>query len=418
MDLQEQYEPQTGVTQFDLDFFSNQLDIGILCLVKHKNLKIFLLTNELVLRKNIPLQENITSLCYSGNNVIISDTYYKLIDLRRSISLKLAPIQVKTNMGSGSKLELTIQNKKPIVIFIDDQEFMVVSGDENGSALGMFFNSSGDPSRGTLSWPLYPKWVGFDFPFTIAILPNSQVYIHNIVNQQVFQKITLPDRLDLKGLVDHCDLQHFLPNLDQKLNRGRDEDLDASTLLTTNLVWGKNFILAFQLKPVLLEIDPLLDSFQLERSILIAEQYSTLLSPQSIHYYRMKRELEHIYQKCGLLYIQQTLLDDAVPLLIQGNINPTVIINLFPDFKLANVENNELTLDPGIFQLTKKFTNFRDIIKFSLNQNYLTEQDEDKVEDLLLIKNFYQMLETYLQKARRKHFEGDSYKDLTNDQVS
>ena len=64
-----------------------------------------------------------------------------------------------------------------------------------------------------------------------------------------------------------------------------------------------------------------------------------------------------LYQLCGMIYLKQTLLDDALQLFQKGFIDPKLLINLFPEFKL----DQPLIIDDRIKSVADSLNSVYDI---------------------------------------------------------
>ncbi len=112
---------------------------------------------------------------------------------------------------------------KPLITVIsgstssESTEFLILSW-TGSSALGVFITGEGDPVRGTLEWPSYPKAVckssplslslslsrrisetpvffvtGLDYPHITSLLPNETIEVHSVETQAIVQVISAPE---------------------------------------------------------------------------------------------------------------------------------------------------------------------------------------------------------------------------------
>lgn len=70
------------------------------------------------------------------------------------------------------------------------KEFLIVNATpESHLSLGVVVTARGEPTRGTLQWPAYPRSVEVVYPYVIAILPVDTIMIHNLLDQRMVQQI-------------------------------------------------------------------------------------------------------------------------------------------------------------------------------------------------------------------------------------
>lgn len=87
----------------------------------------------------------------------------------------------------------------------------------------------------------------------------------------------------------------------------------------------------------------------------------TTLSAENLHRERLQYELDYIYQKSGLIYLGETLFDDAFALLKRGNICPQALISLFPDVLQHNELMRHVKLYRGIRELLSQLRSLPNI---------------------------------------------------------
>lgn len=80
-----------------------------------------------------------------------------------------------------------------------------------------------------------------------------------------------------------------------------------------------------------------------------------------------RHELDYLYQKLGLLYLNETFFDDAFQLLHRGKIDPRVVIRLFPDIARQAPDKNdedEIILFDGVWNVVNNLGSIDNIGKF------------------------------------------------------
>ncbi|KAI9264960.1 hypothetical protein BDA99DRAFT_437285 [Phascolomyces articulosus] len=326
---------------------------------------------------------------------------------------------------------------RPVLTVIKQDEFLVVSGNvsaNNHTTIGIFADSQGSPIRGTLQWSSYPKSLCVEFPYIAALLRNNTIEIHNILDQKLLQTIPLNPSFEPRGMSFGHGIRVWMEGMAQRLSRRqwpskkkqRDEQEEEelqfqlrrqvarfSTLPARILVYGRDSVMAQIVTPLVVQVDALLDTKNFEEALDMADQArNTLSTDNHTHVERMQSELDYIYQKAGLLYLQETLFEDAFALLSKGNLDPRVLIYLFGDLSQSSwVEEvpNVLLFD-GIRSLLETVGKIEDVVARTMEKNYSPHLDEDDQRSSpimemrrVLLKNAREALERYLQVERGKH---------------
>ncbi|THU80066.1 hypothetical protein K435DRAFT_823770 [Dendrothele bispora CBS 962.96] len=153
-----------------------------LCIVKRNALSLYALREKLFYQKEIPFPPGGTLARRIGPALCIADKEnYNVVNLEKAESFPLLPLcQVDADFKPD-----------PFITVTGDDEFLICSW-TGQNTLGVFINSNGDPVRGTLEWPTYPKAVCLDYPYITTLLPNDTIEIHNIESQNLAQVIPAP----------------------------------------------------------------------------------------------------------------------------------------------------------------------------------------------------------------------------------
>lgn len=109
----------------------------------------------------------------------------------------------------------------------------------------------------------------------------------------------------------------------------------------------------------------MLQQGRVEEALLLSEKANATISDENRHRERLQAELDFIHQKSGLIYLEETLFEDAFALFLRGRIDPRVIISMFPDVLqqpdlIANVK-----LFGGVRELLSQRGTIQDISKCS-----------------------------------------------------
>ncbi|KAI7826544.1 hypothetical protein BC939DRAFT_395393 [Gamsiella multidivaricata] len=268
------------------------------------------------------------------------------------------PVVQNTSSGSNSQV------LKPVCIPIAENEFLLASATSSGqTAIGIFCSGSGDPVRGTLQWSSYPRALAVEFPYVTALLRGNIVEIHNILDQKLVQTIRFDPSMELRTLMQGPGISVWMSMLAQVLTfqtgdqiaqqpaerEWRQQEANRiSTVLARVLIAGKDGVSALVTTPLVLHADTLLQKGRVEEALLLSEKTTATMSVENLHRERLQFELDYIYQKSGLIYLGETLFDDAFGLLHRGKMDPRVLVSMFPDVLQKRNLINDVPLFRGI----------------------------------------------------------------------
>src|SRR3954469_8128515 len=63
------------------------------------------------------------------------------------------------------------------------------------ATIGHFITYTGDAVRGTLQWENFPRAIGVEFPYVVALLRNNVVEVQNMIEQKLVQSVQLKSKL-------------------------------------------------------------------------------------------------------------------------------------------------------------------------------------------------------------------------------
>ncbi|KAJ8655866.1 hypothetical protein O0I10_008530 [Lichtheimia ornata] len=391
-----------------------------LCVVKRRVLQIYKVGELVQIKKEMPLPDGAITLARHGRNLCLADyNHYKLINLLMPNPTPLIPtpqvtISSPTMLGAGSQ---TVP--KPVLTVIRPDEFLVVSG-------SIFTDSHGSPIRGTLQWASYPKALCVEFPYIAALLRNGTIEIHNILDQRRLQVITFPQSFEARGMSFGHGIKVWMESMAERLRRRpyahiNDEELESdlkrqvskfSTVPARILIHGRDSVAAQIVTPLVVQVDNLLDDRRLEEALDMADQArNTMSTENNVYVERMQSELDYIYQKAGLLLLQETVFEDAFTLLSKGNIDPRMVIHLFSDLAASSRVNESpyVLLFDGVYGLLERTGRIEDMVAKTMERNYSPHLEEDHQRSSptmelrrVLLRNAREALEKYLTIERGK----------------
>ncbi|KAG9327576.1 hypothetical protein KVV02_003821 [Mortierella alpina] len=339
---------------------------------------------------------------------------FNLIDCRVGRMIPVLPVVQSASSGANAQV------LRPTCIAIAENEFLLASATSSGqTAIGIFCTGAGDPVRGTLQWSSYPRALGVEFPYVAALLRNNVVEIHNILDQKLIQTIRFDPSAELRTLVQGPGLAVWMsmlanvltmqstnmsPQMDAQQHaeaeRRQQEANRISTVLARVLVAGKESVSALVTTPLVLHADVLLQKGHVEEALLLSEKTLTTLSAENLHRERLQYELDYIYQKSGLIYLGETLFDDAFALLKRGNIWPQALISLFPDVLQQSELMRHVKLYRGIQEQLRHLRSLPDIINRTLSKS---GGEQDAEFGKVLLANAKDVFIKYLQRCRKEY---------------
>ncbi|CAG8574593.1 9361_t:CDS:10 [Ambispora gerdemannii] len=419
-----------------------------LCVLKKRTVHEFSLLENLVeCSQSIPLPHGGIVCCQYGSSLCIADSThnYRLIDLdcKRMIDL-MSPQERSSIYGSGTF--------KPIVTVIEKGEFLL------NTTIGQFMSSAGEPVRGVLQWTSFPRAIGVEYPYVVALLRNNTIEIHNVIDQNLVQTVQLAPaeartisqgpgiKVWVSALLerlrwengfsykddDNEDSHDFEGENERALSSRKSDDASKedsknlpstpeisqldflATVPTRIIIAARDSILALAPSPLILQVDSLLDANRIEEGLAYADEAVSRLT-DNVHRKRMQHELNYIYQKSGFILIGETLFDIARDSLDRGHTDPRVVIGLFPDLKRLVDKDCSLHVYAGVKVILDRLGSIDDVVFKSLIKNYEPHikpnvQSSPATQGLRkqLLAHANEMLQKYLTKDRenRKSSKG------------
>lgn len=344
--------------------------------------------------------------CQIGSILCLATkTAYDLVDLNQKAKIPLFPVV----QGESNPVGPQYKTYRPRIASISSDEFLLVSGSpESPTTMGIFITLEGEITRGTLMFSAYPRQLCVQFPQVVALLSNNTIEVHDITTQESSQVIevnegstltssTYEATVVLKKHLETMMLRRNAPSDQEKMNLA---DLNQarriSDVRSSLLVKDREGVRALVTDSLLLKIDKLLDDGHLQQALTMAETLSREASP--VYAERLYHELAYTHQKAGLLYFTKMLFDDAVDNFNKGNIDPRVLISLFPEYE---AKQEDVTIYAGIYQTITGVENVDETIRLNLSQT--VDDDATLLELTTILKaNATELLRRYLTQYRGK----------------
>ncbi|KAL1917008.1 uncharacterized protein VTP21DRAFT_5206 [Calcarisporiella thermophila] len=382
-----------------------------ICAIKRRVIHFYRVNQGLFMERELSLPDGAIYAAWYGSHICLADYHhYLIVDVPagRAVRLDVPHPSTVTTEGRGML--------KPQIAVVGEGEFLVASalGDRSIFGIGMFVSVTGNAtSRGTLHFSSYPRSLCVEYPYAIALLRTGVIEISNIINQERLQEIHLSAG-DCRGVSLSLGMKMWVAVLSERLrtrrlnaadHAGSDQVSKLATLTARLLIYGRDSIMALVATPLVVQVDNMLDEGRLEEALVLADQAASTLPPDRQQSTRMMHELEFIYQKTGLIYFGETLFDDASTLLEKGNIDPRVLISLFPEVAIPAVEREleEMELYEGVHEALRNLGSVNQIIEKSVSK-MSSDDDSNAVKELatVLRTNAYEMLIKFLSRARSR----------------
>ncbi|KAF9122399.1 transforming growth factor, beta receptor associated protein 1 [Mortierella sp. GBA39] len=324
---------------------------------------------------------------------------FNLIDNRVGRMIPVLP--VVQNSGSSAQVS------KPVCIAVTENEFLLASATTSGqTAIGIFCSGAGDPVRGTLQWSSYPRALGIEFPYVAALLRGNIIEVHNILDQKLVQTMRFDSALEIRTLVQGPGLAVWMSSLARALvhqsshpseaeSQSQQETNRIATVLARVLFAGKDTVSALVTTPLVLHADNLLQQGRVEEALLLSEKANATISDENRHRERLQAELDFIHQKSGLIYLEETLFEDAFALFLRGRIDPRVIISMFPD----------VLQQPDLIANVKLFGGVRELLSQRGTIQDIMARNGDQGPELgnMFLTNAKEVFLQYLVKCKRQY---------------
>ncbi|KAF9296432.1 transforming growth factor, beta receptor associated protein 1 [Linnemannia elongata] len=401
------FPPIKGVTAFCEDSAQSghvSEDGSIrLCVIKRRIIQFYSVWSDAISDpKELDLPKGALVVTRWKNFICLADARdFNLIDTRVGRMIPVLPVVQSSNSGSSTQV------LKPVCIAITENEFLLASATTSGqTAIGIFCSGAGDPVRGTLQWSSYPRALGIEFPYVAALLRGNIIEVHNILDQNLVQTIRFDSALEIRTLVQGPGLAVWMSSLARALvqqswhpseaeRQSQQETNRIATVLARVLFAGKDTVSALVTTPLVLHADNLLQQGHVEQALLLSEKAKATISEENRHRERLQFELDFIQQKSGLIYLEETLFDDAFALFLRGRIDPRVIISMFPD----------VLQQPDLIANVKLFGGVRELLsQRGTLQDIMAKSGEQGAElGNMLLTNAKEVFLQYLIKCKREY---------------
>ncbi|ORZ12536.1 vacuolar sorting protein 39 domain 2-domain-containing protein [Lobosporangium transversale] len=380
-----------------------------LCITKRRTIQFYSLWSDAISEpRELNLPNGALVVTRWRNIVCVADSNdFNLIDIRVGRMIPVLPV---VQNGPGSSAQVL----KPVCLPIAENEFLLASATSSGqTAIGIFCSGSGDPVRGTLQWSSYPRALAVEFPYVTALLRGNIIEIHNILDQKLVQSIRLDPSIELRTLMQGPGITVWMSTLakvltlltgsqDTQQGVGIDQkQQDTNRLpnvLARILIAGKDSVSALVTTPLVLHADMLLQQGRVEEALLLSEKTIATISSENLHRERLQMELDYIHQKSGLIYLGETLFDDAFGLFQRGRMDPRVLISIFPDVLQRVDLMSQVSLFRGIRDQIERLRTLPDII------NNLAKAGSEQSEEFgkVLLGNAKEVFLQYLTRYRKE----------------
>ncbi len=313
-DLEPLFSPIRNTVAYCLD--RNVTSPIELAVASRKAIGIYQMDSKLHLSRTINTQDVVATMCKDSRIICFADSsVYNLLNSKKETVIPLFPYDSST--------------MKPLVLSIEKNEFLLVTGSAQGFGIGVFINAKGEPIRGTLQWPSIPIDIAFHDPYIISLLQNSTIQIHNYENQILIQSISIPSANPPKFLKT-VSFPVDLMTSDESKSFGMIQLIFATTSDLFGLV----------MKPWDLQLTELFDLNQIEQALLLLAKLCE--NEESLE----QTERRAIYYlRAALAFFEKCDFDKAFLYFKRSNSSPLLVLLVFSKIDPHSVPNQELNQD-------------------------------------------------------------------------
>ncbi|RKP27036.1 hypothetical protein SYNPS1DRAFT_27302 [Syncephalis pseudoplumigaleata] len=343
------------------------------------------------------LSDTVATLCMSGNTICFADSSdYKVMDMERGEVTPVIPVTPPSlHEAAGRSLSGAT---KPLITVIGDSEYLLASATSSTHILaaarryilGIFISLKGDPSRGTLEWPSYPRSIVYTAPYVVALLRNHTITVHHMDQLHMVQTIDVrqpqPRSLILApGMI----MTHT--SLARKLSRPDMDATEAASTCERLFFVGPDAVTALVMESIIEQADHYLDSNRVEEAIVNLERH---MASHEVDSSMKSTGLLYIYRKAGLICLGETLFDDALAYFRKGKLDPRLLANFFPHLSLRHYD---VPMEQDIQQHARSLESIHHIVE---KQLAAFNSVDDKTLERTFISNAHEMLLRYLKMCK------------------
>jgi tetratricopeptide (TPR) repeat protein len=367
-----------------------------LCVVKRRLMLLYDATETLRVEKEYQIPGGAITLCRQGDYVCYADTEsYHLLNLKTRRALPLIPVAQANASADGQRRGgRGTMNMQPFARVAGNKEFLVVNASQDSHiSLGMIVTSRGEPSRGTLQWPAYPRAVEVVYPHVVALLPVDTIVVHDLIDQKQVMSFKASG-LQLRMLQSSA---IGIPTQFEAARRVLGKDAAANAITHTNLfLVAKESVSALYPTSLIEQADEHVLKGEVESAVTLTEQYLAATrnsEDPALHL----MEAEYVYRRCAFLLFGETLFEEAFGYLRKVKLDPRLLIFLYPDVRPRDCQPEIPEALKDIFQ---QLGSIDDVVQRSLDAN---AQPEDKPLKERLHENARNMLMQFLEDFRESN---------------
>ncbi|KAJ3362347.1 hypothetical protein GGF32_006182 [Allomyces javanicus] len=318
--------------------------------------------------KEIPLPDGAQRLVWRDNHVLVADARdYRLVRLADGQRLSLAPFDQHSPNSPR-------QDFRPHMAFTSSSEVLVTCGRPDGPGLGLFFSTSGEPVRGTVQFPVYPKALGFHYPHIVTLVRAlhddvDHLQVHHLLDLRAKQRDPLP--LHATGFLT-------VP-YGARMMHGCAVEL---------LVRERDALYGLGCPPIVEQVRDALKAGQLDVALALAQA----ALPSDAH----ERFLAQA--SLGVRYLNACQLEDALTLFKKAGVPPKLVLHLYrPEAEQYRLAPDEADLLHSLGALSS----FQTIVDLAVHKMYGSTDHLDAASvqglRLTLQENMAHFLAEYLE---------------------
>ncbi|KTW25727.1 hypothetical protein T552_03339 [Pneumocystis carinii B80] len=389
---------------------------------------------------------SVVSICQRGFICCVATiSSYELINFENNRRIPLFPIIQGNDALHHNFLRISMPFLKPIIISISKSEFAVTCLFNGKNYVGLFVDINGNIVRGTIMFSEYPISLASEFPFLMALMDNSFVEIHNIIDQTLVQVVQSPFLGSITNIFrtfgHFCIFSESLMKkivmvkaMSSKDPETQDHDIQNNKLLeemdiATRLssipskvfLTGENGISCLVFDSILVYVDELLNSKEIDDVLIFIKDITKIITPENIHSERIYHEISYIRQISGFVYLEKILFDDAIIQFEESDIDPRLVISLFPVF---DVKLDGIMAYKGVDEIICRLVDIDNIISSEIIGKFdsyvqLSHEETETAQNYrkILYQNALNTLKKYLLKYRQRKELGSIGTGYKNKQI-
>ncbi|RKP08931.1 hypothetical protein THASP1DRAFT_29275 [Thamnocephalis sphaerospora] len=358
-----------------------------ICVAKRRAIHMYRLANDLLRVKEFVISDSAVVMCCNDQSICYADSRdYRILDMDSDRSISIFPVAQSDDSSSSRNASAV----RPVIATIGDSEFILVNTTLSTHILDVAQRKRA--SQAVARWNgkvRHVHWAMYSHPFVVALLRNGAITVHHVDTQQQLQVMDVR-ALQARSLIQGPGITVCHTALAEKLSRPDVDSAQAASSLERNFILSQDSVTAMVALPIVEVADRHLQEKHVEEAVMLVETY--LATHEGMHFKSMG--IMYIYRKAGLICFGETLFDDALAFFRKGELDPRVLVNLFPELAL---QHYKVPVEHGVRQLVDQMGSIHNIISTHLTAFGSTEDEQLRA---MYMTNATDMLLKYLKMCK------------------